>query len=146
VELANDLGEYAKLIALVLAILGFAAVYFPGIRRKWERTVTPSSWYWIGRIDRDGRFVANSYQHPLWNSGPMPADRLNQIIDQVLITERGKDAEPDTHVGREQPTGSSTAEAVFTENVCLYVRELTFRQDPAKSVRYVWVRARKVTC
>jgi len=32
---AKDIGEWAKLVALVLAIVGFAGVYVPDLRTWW---------------------------------------------------------------------------------------------------------------
>jgi hypothetical protein len=150
VAIARDLGEYAKLIALVLAISGLIGIYFPGVRRAWEQWVAPTSWYWIGTVRRNGQFIPQAYEHPLWNNWqrrPVARGDLLGVDGQIMITGKGSQTTDEIHIGRAEPTGRSAVRFVHDARICLEITEVDMsRGNPRTGETFVWAQARKVSC
>ena len=150
VAIAKDLGEYAKLVALLLAIAGLLGVYLPGVRRTWEQWVTPTSWYWIGTVRRSGLFIPQAYEHPYWNNWkrrPIGGGGLPGVVGDIMITGKGELPTDEIHVGRSAPSPRGAVRFVLDAKVCLQITAVDMSRGNAKTGEtFVWARARKVSC
>lgn len=140
VTFAHDVGEWAKLGALLLAIAGLVGVLVPDAKRWWEIHLGSEAWYYIGVV-KNGRFEPFSYQHPFWNSGPVPAAVLDKLPGRVIVTLKG-----DVHIGRAKAGADGEVQSIVPDGACLNVRELARRSEPAKPEQYIWAGAVKVSC
>jgi hypothetical protein len=140
VTFAHDVGEWAKLVTLVLAIAGLLGFLFPGVKRCWEIHTGPESWYYIGRVER-GTFHQFAYQHPLWNDGPVVASALSGVPGSVIVT-----MNEELHIGRAVAGGSGAVRSVSKGGVCLYVRHIEQHPSPDGKLLYVWAGAVRVSC
>lgn len=140
VAAAHDLGEWAKLVALLLAVAGLLGVLLPDTKRWWEINLYPESWYYIGQV-RGGTFRPFAYQHPLWNDGPVAATALAGLPGSVVVT-----MNDELHIGRSRAGRDGAVRTVSKGGVCLYVRHVERRASPDGAASYVWVGTAKVTC
>lgn len=140
VAFAHDLGEWAKLVTLILAIAGLAGFLFPSVKRWWEIHLNPEAWYYIGQV-KGGTFRQFAYQHPLWNDGPVAASALAQVPDSVIVT-----MNDELHIGRAVAGASGAVRSVSKDGVCLYIRHIEQRPSPDGKVQYVWAGAVRVSC
>lgn len=145
IGLAKDIGEYTKLVALVLTVIGFIAAYFPSAKRDFELIANPSAWYFVGGVYGE-KFGHYDYQNPIWDNGVIRIPALSELPGKIIVTTKSN--EP--HNGRDAPGGGGNLTRVVPENACLYVRE--FRILPIAQPRQggpqsaVWARAQQVTC
>lgn len=140
VQFAKDVGEWAKLIALILAIVGLIGIYFPTIQRRWEILVKPKAWYYIGFVDSN-RFYPLAYQHPAWNDGPASEEVLSEIPGQVIVT-----FNDELHIGRDRAGSGGKVQSVLGKNACLYVSATEKKLQPGAPRKFVWAEAVKVSC
>lgn len=138
VQTAHDLGEVAKLIALVLAIITFAGFYRPDWRRKWEIFSGPQYWYRIGTINHNGIFSPVAYSSSLW-AGRVPERNVAKLPGTIILTDNDE-----LHPGR--MTAGGLVGANQGKGACLYVHQVKARRELPKPTRYVWARATKITC
>lgn len=145
VDLAKDIGDYAKLVALCLTIIGFVAAYLPSARRQFELVVNPSAWFFIGGIYGD-KFGHNDYQNPLWDDGAVPRSVLDALPGNIMVATVS--SEP--HNGRETPGPDGILMTVAPDNSCLYVREVRILKIPKPKSHgpqsAAWARAQRVAC
>lgn len=126
VQFCNDLGEFAKLGALLLVVGGFLALYFPSVRRGLEAHVIGTDSYYnigllVGAPDFAGFRPRNLYS-PIWDPRLGSLDRLMTLRRQVVFTENDNPT-----VGREGPGETSLVRTLAPKGTCLYVRNLYFR-------------------
>ncbi len=121
----SDAGELAKLLALLLAVVGFLAIYFPGIRQAYERKTMPTAWYNV--LLMSGPWTAphpymgarpRGFESPAWADG-LNADVLYALPGQMIYSS-------DIAVGRQGPSPRHGVTYIYDKNVCLYVRNLHF--------------------
>jgi len=141
IKAIKDLGEVAKFIALLLAILGFILVFFPSMRRSGEIWVQPTNWYWIGAVDK-GSFVSNgNYHSSLWQEAPLRINELVRVNGSVMVTKTS-----DLHIGHAIPGAGGIAQASYPAGVCLYVHQGQLRRHRGDVPWQLWVKANVVTC
>lgn len=126
VQFSNDLADFAKLGALLLAVAGFLALYFPGARRALEvHVVGADSYYNIGLLVGAPDFAGFRPRHiysPLWQPRLGSLDRLMALRDSVVFTQ-GDEAV----VGREAAGETARVRTLAAERTCLYVKDVLFR-------------------
>ncbi|CAN5435554.1 hypothetical protein BH10PSE5_BH10PSE5_28470 [soil metagenome] len=133
VQFSNDLADFAKLGALVLAVAGFLALYFPGARRALEvHVVGADSYYNIGLLvgapGFDGFRPRNIYS-PLWDPRLGALDRMMRLRDSVVFTVKDEPT-----VGREAAAETARVRTLAAKGTCLYVKDVVFR--PYRRERY----------
>lgn len=140
VDLAADLGEIAKLVALLLAIAGLVGLYLPGVRTAFETRLNPRAWYYVGEVDR-GVFHAEAYQHPPWSGASAPSDALGGVVGTTVVTIGGG-----LHIGRAAAGGDGPIRTNVAGGVCLHVLAIQRRRAARGDVAYVWLEAVRITC
>lgn len=121
----SDAGEVAKLVALLLAVTGVLAIYFPGLRQAYERATMPSAWYNIvllsGPSTEPLPFLGarpRGFESPAWADG-LNADVLYDLPGQMIYSS-------DIAIGREGPSPRHAVTYIYDKNACLHIRDLRF--------------------
>ncbi len=121
----KDVETVSKPIAILLAVIGLIATYIPNIKRQWELTINPASFFEVGTIKQisEGRLYTlfpNSYDNAAWTNGFNPDD-LFALKGKVIVTNG-------TAVGRNDSDIHAAPDSVLTANKCLFVEDIVFRK------------------
>jgi hypothetical protein len=125
VQLVEDLGSYAKFLALLLASLGLLAVYAPTIRRFAEvYLVGVDAYYNIGQLIGPPLYVGfdpNAFSDPMWDDGLQSPKRFFDLSGHIVF------AKQDWAIGRIKPSGTEQLLHVYRAGACVYVKDVYFK-------------------